>query len=64
MRTGAVSAYANSRVPDQPANLKMDFGIYMQMDMFYINQGFCKWTAKSLIRLRLHGLIQAVTLFV
>ena len=29
MRTGAFSAYANSKAPDQPANLKMDFGIYM-----------------------------------
>ena len=51
MRKKNFWAYANSKVPDQPASLIRNFGIYMDIDTFYISQGFCKQTVKSLIRL-------------
>ena len=50
MRTGAFKAYANSKAPNRPVNLKRDFGIYLYIDKFYITKRFCKRTAKSLTR--------------
>ena len=65
MRKCSFWAYANSKVPDQPANLIRDFGIYMYMyiDTYYIIQGFCKRTAKHLFKLSGCAVFWAFALF-